>query len=456
MKQDSQFKHEMHALIEEVRMQISELKETLRKEGVINFVFGANGKTPAKSSKGGMDPVRFKRALIRIIMILIIFELIGALFTGIHDGDWGRFINDIIIAGILLLLWGRITTLLRTKKEEYRKRMDLANQNLKLKDALIFSLLWSDEIFTNIPDDRRRIVVISYSLIALGVLVAISRFGGSGLMPLALSGALVLAAVNLLIWVVSLERGEKENLQTELRLAHDVQVSLMPNHAPTIEGFDIAGMSLPAKEVGGDHYDYAFINSEQKKLAISIFDVSGKGMKAALAAVFTSGAFSSEVKQCCSPAEILTRLNRSVYSHTKRGNFVSFLLTMLNIQEKSLTISNAGQTKPLLLSSSGIQWLDWIGVNFPLGMKEDSVYEERTIQLQPGDIVCFFTDGITEAMNVGKEVFGSDRIEQYLRSVDMKKFSAKEILDNTINHVKNYAGAAPQHDDMTMVVVKVS
>jgi len=240
-----------------------------------------------------------------------------------------------------------------------------------------------------------------------------------------------------------------------LKLAHDFQVSLMPDHAPELDGFDIAGISIPAKEVGGDHYDYVYVENSHRKLAISVFDVSGKGMKAALAAVFTSGAFSSIVKQSESPAEILTRLNKTVYSHTKRGDFVAFLLAMINIPEKTITISNAGQTKPLFLSSTNFQWLDWIGVNFPLGMKEESLYQERDVQLQSGDVVLFFSDGITEAMNTSQEIFGSDRIEQSLQTFDAKRHSAKEILENIINEVKTYAGTALQHDDMTMVVIKV-
>ncbi|MFI5252947.1 MAG: PP2C family protein-serine/threonine phosphatase [Bacteroidota bacterium] len=449
------FYQELHTILDGAKSQISEVSQMIRKDGIGKFLTGSNGEQPKINVSNLMDPVKFKKILVRIIKILIVVELIGALIDGLSNDSWARFTNDLIIAGILFLLWGRITTLLRTKKEEYKRRMDISNQNLKLKDALIFSLLWSDEIFTNIPEDRRRIVVISYSLIAVGIFVAITRFGGQGLMPLALSGALVLAAVNLLLWVASLERDEKENLKTELRLAHDVQVSLMPEHAPVLEGFDIAGISLPAKEVGGDHYDYVFLDDQKTMLGISVFDVSGKGMKAALAAVFTSGAFSTEVKQSRSPAEILTRLNKAVFAHTKRGNFIAFLLTMLNIPEKTLTVANAGQTKPLLISSSGAQWIDRMGVNFPLGMKEDSIYEERTVQLGAGDVLFFLTDGITEAMNANKETFGTDRIEQYIRTINVSQRSSKEILDGLVAAVKTHSGSAAQHDDMTMVVVKV-
>jgi serine phosphatase RsbU (regulator of sigma subunit) len=216
--------------------------------------------------------------------------------------------------------------------------------------------------------------VISFTLIALGLVAAFLKLGG-GLMPLVISGTLVLAAVNLLAWVVSSERGEKETLQTELKLAHDVQISLMPKSCPPVEGFDIAGQSIAAKEVGGDHFDYCY--SGNRAFGVSIFDVSGKGLHAAMSAVFTSGGFVSETKHSASPAEVLTRLNVSVYNHSQRGHFVAFLFAVLDLDKKTATFSNAGQMKPLLRTADEVTWLDSIGVTFPLGMTEFTNYHER-------------------------------------------------------------------------------
>jgi sigma-B regulation protein RsbU (phosphoserine phosphatase) len=275
-------------------------------------------------------------------------------------------------------------------------------------------------------------VVISFTLIIFGLLALYWSIGPS-LMPLVIAGALVLAAVNLLAWVVSLERGEKESLQTELKIAHDVQVALMPTEQPRVPGFDVAGMSLPAKEVGGDHFDFACLNTDKSKLAISVFDVSGKGMEAAMSAVFTSGAFASEIRECLSPAMLLTNLNRSVFTHRKRGHFVAFMLTVIDTATKSITYANAGQTHPLLLSDGSLQWLSPEGVHFPLGMQEQTV----------------------EAMNTQGELFTSERLEQVVRSMDAKNLKAEEILHFVTQQVQAFVGNAPQHDDMTMVVVKV-
>lgn len=400
-----------------------------------------------------IDPIKLKKIIVIVLKVIIVIELISAFGEGIH-GNWTRFAGDLIGAGFLYLTWDRLKYAIAQRKQISRQKIERSTEHIRLWDALAFSLLWSDEIYTDIPQDRKRLVVISYTLIALGVCAAFFHIG-PGLMMVVIVGGLVLGAVNLLAWVVSLERGEKESLQTELALAHDVQISLMPKEQPSVPGYDIAGMSLPAQEVGGDHFDYAFLGGGKERFGISIVDVSGKGMQAAMSAVFTSGAYSSEVKQSSSPAEILTRLNRSIYSHTKRGQFVSFLLAVLSFSDRTLCFANAGQTKPILYSSHSTEHLNSLGVTFPLGMKEDSTYEERSIRLQTGDVVLLLTDGITEAMNTQKELFGLERLELCLANADLPAMSARQIMNAIIECVRRFSEGSAQHDDMTLVVIKV-
>jgi serine phosphatase RsbU (regulator of sigma subunit) len=402
-----------------------------------------------------IDPIRFKKILVQLLKLLIVIELVNAMVQGSEGHGWARFGFDLLVAGVLYLTWGRITILLRGKKKEFREKMERSLEHIGLWDAWLFSLLWSDEIYREIPADRRRLVVISYTLITLGLVAAFINFG-TGLMPLVVSGALVLGAVNLVIWVVSLEREGKETLATELKLARDVQASLMPRSDPSVPGFDIAGMSLPAQEVGGDLFDYCCLGLDNKHFGVSVFDVSGKGMQAAMSAVFTSGALASEATRSTSPAAILTSLNTAVYTHSRRGHFVAFLLAMIDTGTRTITFSNAGQTKPLVRSASGIQWLDSVGIHFPLGMKEDSVFEERTVQLASGDILFLFTDGFTDAMNPARDVYGIERMEQLALNPELCRKSAQEILTGMTDAIRLHMGAAPQHDDMTMVVVKVA
>ncbi len=400
-----------------------------------------------------IDPIQFKKIIILALKIIIIVELISAFGQGIH-GDWTRFAADLIIAGFLYLTWDRLKYAIAQRKQISRQKIEHSMEHIRLWDALAFSLLWSDEIYTDIPQDRRRLVVISYTLIALGIIAAFFHIG-TGLMMVVIVGGLILGAVNLLAWVVSLEREQRESLETELKLARDVQISLMPKEQPSLPGFDISGMSLPAQDVGGDHFDYVFIGDGYEKFGISIVDVSGKGMQAAMSAVFTSGAYASEAKQSSSPANILTRLNRSIFTHTKRGHFVSFLLAVLDLSNRTLCFANAGQTKPMLYSLTGTEHLNSLGITFPLGMKEDSTYEERSIQLHSGDIVFLLTDGITEAMNAQKELFGVERFEQCLRQSDLSHMGAQQIMNMISDCVWRFSGGSAQHDDMTLVVIKV-
>lgn len=400
-----------------------------------------------------IDPVRFKRLLVQILKLLIIIELIGALLVGLSGGGWGRFGNDLVIAGILYITWDRIAVLLRERKEMARKRVESAGVDLRVRDALLFSVLWSDEITSEIPEDRRKMVITAYTLIAVGLVLAFVRIG-TGLMPLVVSGVVVLGGVNLLAWLVSLERVGKESLQTELRLAHDVQVSLMPVSQPVVDGYDVAGMSAPAQEVGGDLFDFATPDPSDG-LCISVVDVSGKGMQAAMAAVFTSGALASELKHNATPAVVLTHLNRAIFHHSRRGHFVAFLSARLSPRERLFTFANAGQTKPLLRRGETVRWLDGQGVHFPLGMQDETIYTDCTLELKQGDILFLLTDGFTEAMNEAHETYGPERIESIARADDMSTLCASAILGRVSGDVQTFAGTASQHDDMTLVVVKV-
>jgi serine phosphatase RsbU (regulator of sigma subunit) len=401
-----------------------------------------------------IDPVKFKKILVTLLKILVVVELFSALAGGMRGDGWGRFGVDLVIAGILYLMWERLTTVVAQKKEESWRLMQSSPERAGLFNALVFSLLWTDRIYENVPPDRLRLIVISYTLIALGLVAAFIKIG-SGMMPLVVSGALVLGAVNLVTWVISLERGEKETLQTELKLAHDVQISLMPKSAPSLPGYDIAGMSLPAANVGGDLYDYAHLGTNGGVFGISVFDVSGKGMQAAMSAVFTIGALAGEVGMSTSPAQILTRLNRSVFSHSRRGHFVAYLLGAIDTAAGTVRFANAGQTKPLLKSRSGLKWLDPPGVRFPLGMQEESAYEEMTVQLESGDVLFMLTDGFTEAMNPHEEMFGAEKVEDAVRGSAIDGLSAEKIIERLTTSVRSYAAGAPQHDDMTIVVVRV-
>lgn len=439
-----------------LRKEAADARTAIR--GVVSDVREAwpGGHTPGQKPHTSpvIDHTRLKRIIVTIIKVLIGLELLGAVIQGASNSDWSRLGWDLLVAGVLYVMWDKIARVAVAKKEVYRRKMETAGERIRLWDALVFSLLWTDEIYADIPADRRHLVTTAYTLITLGLVAAFSKIG-EGFMPLIVAAALVLAAVNLLGWVVSRERGEKETLQTELRLAREVQLSLMPEHPPVLEGLDIAGLSLPAREVGGDHFDYVPLGTNGRYLGVTVFDVSGKGMQAAMSAVFTSGAFVSEARRSVSPAEILTRLNSSVYRYSARGHFVAFLCAVIDREQKSLTFANAGQTKPILWRKGGGSLLDANGVTFALGMTGDAVYADRTVQLEAGDVLLLLSDGITEAMNPSEEMLGGERLTAMIQERAPESGSAGKLVASLVDGIQRYAAGAPQHDDMTIVAVKV-
>ncbi|MEO8168780.1 MAG: hypothetical protein ABI623_11065 [bacterium] len=149
----------------------------------------------------GINPVKIRKFIITVIKLLIVFEFISAIGEGIQSNTWGRLGRDLILAGVIYIMWERIKRFVLSKKDVYRLRMEESGGEMKLWDALVFSLLWSDEIYADIPVDQRRLVVISYTLIAIGI-GALFLSSDKDLFNLILSGSLVLAAVNLLAWVV--------------------------------------------------------------------------------------------------------------------------------------------------------------------------------------------------------------------------------------------------------------
>jgi len=134
---------------------------------------------------------------------------------------------------------------------------------------------------------------------------------------------------------------------------------------------------------------------------------------------------------------------------------VAFLQASIDLGTRMLSYANAGQTKPLLHRAGEVRWLEVDGVHFPLGAQPETCYQESALQLARNDVLCFLTDGFTEAMNGSREVFGAERVEELFRRPELPTLAATDILNMMVREVRQYTGDAPQHDDMTMVIVKV-
>jgi sigma-B regulation protein RsbU (phosphoserine phosphatase) len=241
--------------------------------------------------------------------------------------------------------------------------------------------------------------------------------------------------------------------KAELIVAADIQKSFLPGKIPSLKGFDIAATSIPAKEVGGDFYDFTI---KDDNLQLVIADVSGKGVPAALFMALSR----IIVRACSAPLrggfERLRCANQMIVEESgsaTSGMFVTLFLARLNLLDRSLSYANAGHNPPLLFraDSKSIERMDVTGV--ALGMMTDMEYEQRQVVLKPGDVLLLYTDGIVEAMNGKEEFFGESRLRSSLAAA--AGLSAQEILASVLRDLKVFTGGVEQSDDITALVIKV-
>jgi sigma-B regulation protein RsbU (phosphoserine phosphatase) len=249
------------------------------------------------------------------------------------------------------------------------------------------------------------------------------------------------------------ENLEKQRMEEELNIARDLQTSMLPATCPQIEGFEIAAFSVSAREVGGDFYD--FIDMGDKKAGMVIGDVTGKSVSGALVMSASRSVFRMLSEIELTVGESMTRANRRLKKDIKSGMFVALLYVVLGGQEKSLNLCSAGQTQPVHLSAKTgeASLLETAGDTFPLGILDEADYLETRLQLESGDKVVFYTDGIVEAMNVQEEMFGFERLLEVVK--EARAMDADSLLRQIIDKVNTFAGDAAQHDDLTVIVVGV-
>ena len=248
------------------------------------------------------------------------------------------------------------------------------------------------------------------------------------------------------------ERTEMERVHQELEDARQIQQSLLPKETAKIEGFEIAGTSVPAKEVSGDFYDYL---SLEGNVGIVLVDVSGKSVKAAMVAAMVNGMLHAEVKGqrevWNSPSIILRELNIALRPRLIHWMFTAMSLGILQPEGKRLYFSNAGLPYPIVKRGEKIWELEVNGS--PLGAVDGSEYTELSVDLEAGDFVVFYSDGITEATNEIGEMYQTGRLLEVLQKADLR-FSAQEMADKILQDVAMFVGDVEQRDDITLVVVR--
>jgi len=238
-------------------------------------------------------------------------------------------------------------------------------------------------------------------------------------------------------------------MQEEHRLAADIQARLLPKSAPVLEGYDIAGVTYPAKVVGGDYFD--FIPIDASRLAFCVGDISGKGIPAALLMSNLQATIRAETKQTTHPCECLNRSNQLLYRNTEADKFATLFYGILDFEKHRVDYSNAGHNRPFLVRKSG-EMKELSNAGIAMSMIEQFEYPEDTINIDRGDMLVIYSDGITEAINESNEEYGEERLCKLACSFRGK--SANNIMDEIVKEVSLFSGTQPQFDDITLMIIK--
>ncbi len=240
------------------------------------------------------------------------------------------------------------------------------------------------------------------------------------------------------------ERAERADLDREAQEARAMQQALLPKSSPYIPGYVVSGLSVPARAVGGDWYD--FIPFPDGRWGLVLADVSGKGTAAALLMSATRGVLRSLAEACCTPGEVLTRLNHLLVDDFPAGKFVTMVYAVLDPSQRTVTFANAGHLRPLFVDHEGEHFLD-TERGLPLGLACGD-YSETRIELPAGSKLVFYSDGITEAENASGEEYGPCRLSAHAAR---EGSSAVSIVDD----VRAFVNGANLRDDASVVFVGV-
>jgi sigma-B regulation protein RsbU (phosphoserine phosphatase) len=245
------------------------------------------------------------------------------------------------------------------------------------------------------------------------------------------------------------ERLTKQRLDEELHLAREIQRLLLPRQTPRSAHFDIAAINFPSHEVGGDYYD--FVELRDGAIGVAIGDIAGKGIPGALLMSNLQAAGRAAAIRSTSTKAVMEELNNQITRSTTAEKYATFFYAIL-WPDKKLTYTNAGHNYPLQCHADG-NICELRQSNLVVGVREGIKYDEQTITVQSGDVLIFYTDGITEAMNASWDEFGLERLTAVIRQ--NLQHTAENIRNAIYEAVLQFVGDAAQADDLTLVVVKV-
>jgi sigma-B regulation protein RsbU (phosphoserine phosphatase) len=239
-------------------------------------------------------------------------------------------------------------------------------------------------------------------------------------------------------------------LDRELKIAREIQYSLIPDKFPEISGITFAAEYHPATILGGDLYDFFLYDDDVVALAIG--DVSGKGAPAALLGALASGMLRTRAGRKYSPAEMLRLVNHSLRQRVIEGRFMTLCYAVYDGKTRRLRFSNSGAPAPILCKQGKAEILHVEG--YPLGMFDNSEYREEEVKLEPGDTALFYTDGLSEARDLRGEEFGSLRLKKLLE--DNHKLEPRKLIERIFKHLEEFSVDSRKSDDQTILVLKAN
>lgn len=255
-------------------------------------------------------------------------------------------------------------------------------------------------------------------------------------------------------------QAEKKRLEEELRIAHEIQMSLLPQGPLEFPGVSVTSVCVPAREVGGDYFD--LLPLDDHRLGVLIADVSGKGTSAALYMAEMKGLMLSLSRIHTSPRALLIEANRIIAEHLNSRSFITMIYAIIDTRARTLTYARAGHT-PLLCCpgpnspTRGLRLLAPEGMVLGLNLGDHNIFdrllEEQTMPIHEGDIFLLYTDGISEAMNAADDCFGEERLGTIVE--EHAHLPSDQLRERILREIAAFVGDAPQHDDMTMILLRI-
>ena len=254
--------------------------------------------------------------------------------------------------------------------------------------------------------------------------------------------------------IVYSEANEKKRLDRDLEIARDIQRILLPSTSPEVKGFEISGVNIPARQVSGDYFDY--IKVDEQHFGIVIADVSGKGVPASLIMAMCRSVLRSQAPTNASPADVLRKVNRQLFPDMKEDMFISMAYLILDGAAGDISIARAGHDAPLLYTSKDRKIAKVNPPGMALGVDAGSVFDRltrnHTIHLDPDDCLVLYTDGVTEALDAQGMEFGMEKMTQAVQTSAPE--GAPAIVKRLTDDLRSFAGATPQNDDITLIVIR--